>query len=58
MEIQYLGILSDEVLQRYIRALADFICDRKKYQEAFLMPLSANGCYLSPNLVHHRIFFF
>ena len=28
-----------EVLLRYIRALADSICDRKKHQQAFLAPV-------------------
>ena len=39
------------------RALADFICDVKKYQQAFLAPLPENGYCLSPNLVHPRILF-
>ena len=35
-----------EVLHRYIHALADSICDRKKYQQAFLAPL--------PGKIHNR----
>lgn len=33
MEIRYPGIFSGEVLQRYIRALVDFICECKKYMK-------------------------
>jgi hypothetical protein len=50
MENQYLGVLPGEVLHRYLRALTDFICDRKKYQQGrtshgseFLMKLMPKG---------------
>ncbi len=46
-----------EVLHRYICALVDSICDRKKYQQAFLVPLLGNGCCLFPNLVHPYPFY-
>ncbi len=36
--------LVGEVLPRYIRAVMDFICNRIKYQQAFLAPLPGNGC--------------
>ena len=33
-----------EVLQRYLRTLADYSVNVKKYQQAFLAPLPGNGC--------------
>ncbi len=47
----------EEVLHRYIRALVDFICDRKEYQQAFLALLPGNSCWSFPNPDHPRISF-
>ena len=47
VEIRYPGILMGEVLQRYLRTLADYSVNVKKYQQAFPAPLPGNGCCIA-----------
>ncbi len=47
-----------ESVAKGLRALANFICKVKKYQQAILAPLPGNGCYLSLSLVHPHILFY